>query len=523
MFEINSQPPYTLSTLYNFCNQPNCADGVFAQGGLLLAGNGSFYGTTYNGGANGAGGTVFNITPGGALTTLHNFCKQMNCADGGYPYYESLVLATDGHLYGTTGGGGVNGYGGTIFKISPGGMHTRLYSFCARPNCADGASPLSGLVQATDGNFYGTTVAGGTHSSTFCSGCGTVFRITPGGMLTTLYNFCAQANCADGAFPVAGLMQAADGNLYGTTVRGGAMGNCPPPLGGQPEGCGTIFKITLAGALSTVYAFCTQGNCPDGAAPYSALAQATDGNFYGTTHDSGANGTGGTVFVYNPLNGTLNTLYSFCSQANCTDGADPYGGALLQATDGNFYGATSHGGAYDNCVTNGNVGCGTVFRLNVGLGPFVATEPTSGTVGTPVIILGNNLTGSTSVTFNGTPAMFTVSASEITTNVPDGATTGTVQVTTPGGTLASNVPFRVTPSITSFSPPIGLVGRLVVITGESLTGATSVTFGGVRARSFTVDSYTQITVRIPPGAKTGKIGVTTPGGTATSAGIFRII
>jgi uncharacterized repeat protein (TIGR03803 family) len=241
-------------------------------------------------------------------------------------------------------------------------------------------------------------------------------------------------------------MQAADGNLYGTTVRGGFMGNCPPPLGGQAEGCGTIFKITLSGAFSTLYAFCTQGDCPDGAAPYDALTQATDKNLYGTTHDAGANSNGGTIFVYDPVNGTLNTLYSFCSVANCADGADPYGGALLQATDGNFYGATSHGGAYDNCATNGNPGCGTIFSLNVGLHPFVATSPTSGSQGKPVRILGNNLTGSTSVTFNGTPAAFqVVSNTEITTSVPRGAATGAVQVTTPSGTLTSNAIFRITP------------------------------------------------------------------------------
>jgi len=440
VFQISSQLPYTLTTLYNFCSQANCTDGAGAEGGLLLATDGNFYGTTYSGGANGYGGTVFSITPSGALTTLHSFCNLTNCADGGFPYYGSLVQGIDGNFYGTNGLYGAQQYG-TVFKITPLGNSTTLYSFCRLTNCADGAAPLTGLVQASDGNFYGTTVAGGANSSPFCGvDCGTVFRITPGGMLTTLYSFCALQNCADGAFPLAGLLLAADGNLYGTTVRGGVMGNCPS---GSVQGCGTIFKITLSGALSTLYTFCAQGNCPDGADPYAALMQATDGNFYGTTFDGGANATGGTVFSITP-SGVLTTLYSFCSLANCADGADPYGGSLQQGTDGNFYGATTDGGLYDYCLTNGNPGCGTLFSLSVGLGPFVATLPTSSVQGRPVTILGNNLTGSTSVTFNGTPASFqVVSNTEIKTTVPKGATTGAVRVTTPGGVLVSNTNFRI--------------------------------------------------------------------------------
>jgi hypothetical protein len=145
-------------------------------------------------------------------------------------------------------------------------------------------------------------------------------------------------------------------------------------------------------------------------------------------------------------------------------------------------------------------------------------------VGAPVEILGTNLTGATSVSFHGVAAAFTVvSVSEITTAVPDGATTGTVNITAPTGILTSNVKFRVTPMISSFSPMSGPVGTSVVITGESLTGATSVTFGGVRAKSFTVDSYTQITATVPTGAKTGNIAVTTPGGTFASGGTFSVL
>ena len=129
-------------------------------------------------------------------------------------------------------------------------------------------NPIAGLLQATDGNLYGTT--GGTCSS---NGCGTIFKITPSGTLTTLYTFCSQSGCPDGDDPTAGLVQAADGALYGTTNRGGANGNY-----------GTIFKITSSGALTTLYSFCSQSSCTDGKSPYlGGLVQAADGNLYGTT------------------------------------------------------------------------------------------------------------------------------------------------------------------------------------------------------------------------------------------------
>jgi uncharacterized repeat protein (TIGR03803 family) len=203
-------------------------------------------------------------------------------------------------------------------------------------------------------------------------------------------------------------------------------------MAGGPDGTGgTVFRITAGGKLTTLYDFCSQANCTDGSYP-NGLVQATNGDFYGTTNQSGAYGAG-TVFKITPA-GTLTTLYNFCSQTNCADGAYPLAG-LMQDTNGNLYGTTFEGGAY---------GLGTVFTLSVGLGPFVETQTTSGKVGAAVKILGTNLTGATSVTFNGTPALFTVvRPSEITTTVPAGATTGTVQVVTPSGTLSSNVSFRV--------------------------------------------------------------------------------
>jgi uncharacterized repeat protein (TIGR03803 family) len=345
-------PGGALTTLYSFCAQIGCADGKLPGAGLIQAADLDLYGTTQFGGAYDTG-TVFKITPDGALTTLYSFCAQSGCADGEYPH-AALVQAIDENLYGTTQFGGTYGdypnTGGTVFKITPGGALTTLYSFCAQSGCADGSQPAQGLVQATNGDFYGTTFEGGIYAS------GAVFKITASGALTTLYSFCALGlPCTDGDSPIAGLVQASDGNLYGTTLYGGAFSDLA-------NSWGTIFKITPTGTLTTLYSFCSQSGCPDGANPLG-LIQATDGDLYGTTSNYGDHGHG-TVFKIT-TNGKLTTLHSFCSQTMCTDGARP-GAGLLQATDGKFYGPTYGGG------TAG--GAGTVYSLSVGLGPFVEPQ-----------------------------------------------------------------------------------------------------------------------------------------------------
>jgi uncharacterized repeat protein (TIGR03803 family) len=401
-----------IRTLYSFCSQPNCTDGQYPDAGLILGADGNFYGTTGWGGANMCGpnlgcGTIFKITPAGKLTTLYSFCSQPDCADGTNP--EAVLLqGIDESLYGTTVAGGANGFG-TVFKLTPSGL-TTIYSFCSQPNCADGQSSEGGLILATDGNFYGTAARGGAN------GGGTIFRLTEGGSFSTLYTFCSQPGCLDGVAPYGGLIQATDGNLYGTTA-GGA--NC-----NLLYGCGTIFKITLAGTLTSLYNFCQQPGCLDGGSPFAGLFQATDGNLYGTTSDGGLN-DGGTIFD-TTSDGMLTTLYSFY------DG-NPMAG-VIQGTNGNIFGTTTRDGSY---------GVGTVYSL-LGLRPFVETLGTFGKVGSKVFILGSDLTGTSSVVFNGTAATFTtVSKTEIKTTVPAGATTGYVTVTTPSGTLTSNVPFHV--------------------------------------------------------------------------------
>ena len=197
--------------------------------------------------------------------------------------------------------------------------------------------------------------------------------------------------------------------------------------------------MTPSGQLATLYSFCSRSGYADGKEPYAALVQAANGDLYGTTADGGAHGNYGTVFKITP-SGTFTTLYNFCSQTDCRDGAYPT--ALVQDTNGDLYGTTVTGGSgTPSCCGPGG---GTVFSLSIGLGPFVRARPFYGMVGAPVKILGSDLTGATSVTFNGTAATFTVvSSSLITTTVPTGATTGKVQVVTPNGTLSSNIAFRV--------------------------------------------------------------------------------
>jgi len=215
LFEIT--PAGTLTAPFTFPGEE------FGQSPLIQASNGNFYGITFT--AN-SPGSFFELTPSGTYTTLYNFCAQTNCSDGSGPL--GIVQGTDGNFYGTTYSGGVNNLG-TFFEISPAGNLATLHSFAA-------GEVLGGTLrlQASDGNFYGTTGSGGA------TNYGTVFSVTSSGVLTTLYSFCAQANCADGSYPEAGLVQGTDGNLYGTTFEGGA------------NGLGTVFKITSDGSLTTV-------------------------------------------------------------------------------------------------------------------------------------------------------------------------------------------------------------------------------------------------------------------------------
>ncbi len=323
----------------------NNANGAVPFAGLVQAGDGNFYGTTEAGGSFGAG-TVFRITPGGTLSSLFRFTNGV--IDGGYPQAD-LCLGSDGYLYGTTETNGAGEAGGTLFKMDTNGNFLWGYALNAHPNV--GLQPLAGLVQGVDGNFYGTASVGGTNG-----GAGTVLVVSSNGAAASLYSF---SGGSDGGHPQAGLVQGADGQLYGSTTVGGNLSL------NNDAGFGTLFKITTNGALTTLAQF----DGANGFSPLGALCLGGDGNFYGT-----ANGGGqadlvslgnslyplsfGTIFQMT-TNGTVSTLLSFNGNY---DGANPLG-ALVQGRDGGFYGTTSGGGTNDYSITTS--GDGTVFRLSV--------------------------------------------------------------------------------------------------------------------------------------------------------------
>jgi uncharacterized protein (TIGR03437 family) len=428
-------PGGTLTALYSFTHN----DGITIEGALIQATDGNFYGTNTLNGANNEG-TVFRITPNGSLTTLYSFGSSPT--DGSYPN-GALVQGTDGNLYGMNETGGANGYG-AIFKVTPGGTFTTLYSFTVSGGCTE---PKGGLIQGTDGNFYGT-----------CSeGSGLVFRMTPGGTVTIF-----KGTSPVGSGPQAGLIQAADGNFYGTDNSG-------------------VFKMTLAGTLTLLSDFNANTSLLGGGT-YSGLIQATDGNLYGTATGGGANGAG---FIFRvTLSGAATIFYNF-SQG--TDGGSPHG--VIQGTDGNLYGTGLAGGAN---------GYGTVYRLTLpSASPqspaITAIVPIFGTTATIqpsewVSIYGTNLAsatatwngnfpvslGGTSVTINGKSAyLWYVSPVQINLQAPGDTATGSVQVvvTTSAGSATSTV------TLAQFAPSFLLLDSKHV-TGIILRSNGSGAYGG---------------------------------------------
>jgi uncharacterized repeat protein (TIGR03803 family) len=323
----------------------NTGDGAQPFAGLIQATDGNFYGTTGNGGTNNWG-TVFKMDPAGHVTILHSFVG----TDGQLPK-ASLVQGSDGWLYGTTSSegtlptpGGQLG-GGTVFKIKTDGTSfTSLHTFGTSDGNGgnDGAGPVAALVQGTDGDFYGTTAIGGA-----ILGEGTAFKITSTGTFTRLHTFMGP----EGRSPRAPLIQANDGSFYGTTSSGGTAGF-------NVAVKGTIFKMTSAGLVTPLHTFTFPNDLNSGANPEGPLMQASDGNFYGSTPTGGTGHSGfggdGTVFRMDPA-GNVTTLHSF----NRTDGYVPLGG-LIQGPDGLFYGTTSAGGS------GGTNPVGTVFSMTAG-------------------------------------------------------------------------------------------------------------------------------------------------------------
>jgi len=266
--------------LHNFTGSP---DGSYPEAPLVLDAQGNLYGTTWQDGTYGSD-TVFEVTASGTEKVFYSFAGY---PDGG-SVGAGLVLDAQGNLYGTTYAGGANAVG-TVFKLTPSGTETVLYSFCQLPNCADGAFPVANLVLDAQGNLYGTTEVGGTYWR------GTVFEVTTSGTEKVLYSFAGQP---DGAIPFGGLVLDAQGNLYGTTYAGGTSSAC----NFENPGCGTVFELAASGAEKVLYSF--HGG-PDGANPSAGLVLDAQGNLYGTTSYGGSGNCTrspgcGTVFKLTP-------------------------------------------------------------------------------------------------------------------------------------------------------------------------------------------------------------------------------
>jgi uncharacterized repeat protein (TIGR03803 family) len=332
-----------LRTLYNFCALSNCADGT-PSGGLIMDVSGNLYGATYNGGTADAG-TIYELIPNAQRTkwqlkTLYSFCSRDSaCSDGEVPVgaltyagAETGVLY-DGTspLFGVTRSGG-KGFAGVAFSLTPRrdghwGLKVR-HVFCSQADCADGAAPVGDLTIDGSGNLYGATQGGS----------GEIFELAPISenkwILTVLYRFSC---CTSGFAPNGDLARDSSGNLYGTTILGGAHGG------------GTIFKVTGVDAETVLYDFCTQKHCRDGENPHAGVFLDEEGNLFGTTPLGGSHG-GGILYEWN---GSLTVLHRFCIKPGCADGDDPEAPVIMDAA-GNLYGTTTGGGGH---------GGGNVFEL----------------------------------------------------------------------------------------------------------------------------------------------------------------
>jgi uncharacterized repeat protein (TIGR03803 family) len=474
----------TPSGAYTVVHTFTGVDGAEPVGALTLAGDGNLYGTALFGGTgpcqgnnNPPGcGTVFQFIPStGTLNVLYNFT-------GGSDGLNPLIPPTpapDGNLYGVTNSGS------TYRIVLPSGTFQQL------PNSIPGAGPIFGpLYSASDGNLYGVSTGGGAYSN------GTVFRMTTTGAITIVHSF----NGADGGYPTGPLTQPDINTLYGTTYQGGATG------------CGTVFKITLKGAFTSLHSF----DCfTDGGSPVAGVVAASNGFLYGVNTGGGANAAG-TLYQMSKTGKSFTNFYSFQSQV------DPYA-TLVQHTNGILYGATWCGPDTLQCGVTGE---GSLYTVTVPTPiPFVRmVGPIFVTPGTPVQLLGDNLTETVEVTFGGVQAQFSPQADTfLIAQVPTNSLDGYVDVTLASGlVLQTQLPIHMLPVITNLDPPQGPPGTQVLINGGGFMGAKKVTFGGVKAAQFSVQAPNIIEATVPRKAKTGYVTVTTPNGTATSPQIFTV-
>jgi len=446
--------------------------------GLTLGTDGNFYGSCYSDPTN--NGTLIKVTPSGTLTVLHTFTG--GTKDGCHPLAPP-IQASDGNFYGTTGFCGT-GNVGTVYKFTVAGAYSLLHSFQGPPN--DTAEPL-GLIQSSDGNLWGL-------GNGWIISEGAVFKISLGGKESLVYKFKGQP---DGASPYTNLIQGSDGNYYGTTEYGGTTQR------------GTVFKVSESGVETVLYSFPSQ---TEGAYPELPLTQGPDGLLWGAATDCAGGGCSQAGLFHITTKGAYDSLYLYplgCS--NCEQPDAP----LLLSTNGTFYSTTAQGGSHS---------AGSFYSVSTKYSPFISLVNVRAALeGTQVGILGQGFNSSSVVKFGGITATTRVltGSTFILATVPAGALTGNVTVTTGATTLTSNQTFKVRPTLKTFSPPSGPVSTPVTITGTGLKQATKVTFNGTVA-SFTVKSDTQITATVPAAATTGKIAVITKGGSIASAISFTV-
>ena len=446
-------PGGALTTIYNFASSTLWSSQPTST--LLLANDGNFYGTTTDGGVCDCG-ILFLVTPGGAMTVVYEFATTNGAFDSNAPTSPigGVIQGTDGYLYGTASYGGAHA-SGAIYRVSLSGVESVIHSFSVTQSGTAGAAgwqPVGRLIQGSDGNLYGVTASGGFN------GGGSIFSISPNGQnFTTLHSF----NVTDGWFIDAGLVQGSDGNFYGTAPNGGANYN------------GVVYKMTPSGTFTILHTYSASGS--EGSAPdYTELIQATDGNLYGATKKGGMYGYG-TIFKITTA-GQLTVLYNF----NVTDGQSPVGG-LVQGADGNLYGTTSGGGSNFR---------GTVFKLSLpggttppgGAAPAITSVVNDAgfkaggpiTSGSWVALFGTNLAPAgdsrqwnasteivngkfptsldgTSVTVNGkAAAVGYISPTQLNIQPPDDTAVGPVQITVTTKAGGASTPF--TANYAQFAP-----------------------------------------------------------------------
>lgn len=457
------------------------AEGAFPRGGLTLGTDGNLYGVLSTSG-NGTFGSVFKITTAGVLTILHSFS---DAGDGSNPSLPP-IQAADGNFYGTVGSNGGSG-NGVLYKLTPSGkftvLHTfnrnvdgdggqalvqgtdgKLYTVAAEGSgcwgtvlqftttgtvkvlhtfaCdqSEGISPISPLVQAADGSFYGVCNQGGAQSS------GTVWKISPGGSFKLLYSV---NGTTDGQYPGNALSLGTDGKLYGSTQYQG--------VNGFPGAGGTIFQFTTAGKYTVLFSF-TGGNAPSGSFPNTILAQDTNGLFYGVTAVGGGPDSDGTFYDLNnglapfvslqTASGKIGTQVGILGQGFTSSSVVKFGGvhaSTIVLTGRTFITATVPTGALTGSVTVTTGSTTLTSRQAFKVLPTITGfTPPSGPGGTSVTIAGTGLAQTTKVAFGSKVATFTVNSdTQVTATVPAGAITATIHVTTKGGAAVSKTKFTV--------------------------------------------------------------------------------